>query len=118
MTDELYFALALLLTAGITYLIRMLPVVLFHKEIKSTFVRSFLYYVPYAVLTAMTVPAIFFSTAYLISACVGTAVAVVLAFRRHSLLTVAAFSCLAVFICELIILVMYNPSSFGGGGPH
>lgn len=106
MSKELYFSLALLLTAGITYLIRMLPVVLFHKEIKSTFVRSFLYYVPYAVLTAMTVPAIFFSTAYLVSACVGTAVAVTLALCKRGLLTVAAFSCLAVFICEVIITVV------------
>ena len=106
MSKELYFTLALFLTAGITYLIRMLPVVLFHREIKSTFVRSFLYYVPYAVLTAMTVPAIFFSTTYLVSACVGTAVAITLALLKRGLLTVAAFSCLAVLICELIILVV------------
>ena len=45
--------------AGVTYLVRMLPMVIFRKKIKSRFIRSFLYYIPYAVLAAMTFPAVF-----------------------------------------------------------
>ena len=53
----------ILVMAGVTYLIRMLPLVLFKKEITSPFVKSFLYYVPYACLAAMTFPAILTATA-------------------------------------------------------
>lgn len=61
--------------AGVTYLVRMLPLVLVRGKIKNRFVRSFLYYVPYSVLTAMTLPGILFSTGSIISAAVGTLVA-------------------------------------------
>ncbi len=74
-------------------------------QIKNRFIRSFLYYVPYAVLGAMTFPAIFYSTDYLASAIVGTVVACILAYFGKSLLTVSVFSCVAVFITELIILL-------------
>ena len=67
------------------------------------FVISFLYYVPYAVLATMTVPAIFFSTGNAVSATVGFVVALVFAYLEKSLVTVAAFSCLSVLLCELII---------------
>lgn len=53
----------LLVMAGVTYLIRMLPLTVFRREIRSPFLRSFLYYVPYAVLGAMTRPDIFYATA-------------------------------------------------------
>ena len=66
--------------AGVTYLIRMLPFAFFQKKIKSVFVKSFLYYVPYAVLSAMTIPAIFYSTGNMITAVVGTVAAFVLAY--------------------------------------
>ena len=52
------FFLYLLVMAGVTYLIRMLPLVLCRKKIENRFIRSFLYYIPYAVLSAMTIPAI------------------------------------------------------------
>lgn len=82
-------ALYLAVMAGVTYLIRMIPFTLFRKEIQSTFIRSFLAYVPYAVLGAMTFPSIFYATSGLPSAIAGTAVALVLAFFKRSLLTVA-----------------------------
>ena len=89
--------------AGITYLIRMLPLVLFKKKITNRFVLSFLYYVPYAVLSAMTIPAIFFATDHIASAAIGFAVAFLLAFKNKSLLTVAASACGAVLAAELVI---------------
>lgn len=103
MNEILKFFLYLAVMAGVTYLVRMLPLVFFRKKIKSRFVRSFLYYVPYAVLSVMTVPAIFYSTGSLWSAAAGCAVAVILAFFGRSLITVAAGSAVTVLIAELII---------------
>ncbi len=97
------FFVYLLVIAGVTYLVRMLPMVLVKKKITNTFIRSFLYYVPYAVLGVMTVPAIFYSTSYFVSAIVGFVVACVLAYFEKSLLTVAASACGAVLVCELVI---------------
>lgn len=86
-----------------TYLIRMLPLAFFTKQIKNTYIRSFLYYVPYACLTVMTVPAIFSATASVISAAVGLAVAVVLGLLGRSLPVVALCACIAVFVVERFI---------------
>ena len=86
-----------------TYLIRMLPLTVFRKPIKSRFVKSFLYYVPYACLTAMTFPAILYDTTYIISGAAALLIAVLLAFRGKSLLTVSLASCAAVFVCERIL---------------
>ena len=97
------FSVYLLVTAGVTYLIRMLPLVLVKKKITNRFLLSFLYYIPYAVLSVMTIPAIFYATPSVVSACVGFAVALVLAYRGKSLITVAAFSCGAVFTIEFIM---------------
>ena len=93
----------LLVMAGVTYLVRMLPLVLVKKRIENRFLLSFLHYIPYAVLSVMTVPACFFATAHIASALAGFAVAVVLAYRERSLLTVAAGACGGVFLCELIL---------------
>ena len=62
MSKELYFVLALLATAGVTYLIRFLPLFLVRKRITSRFIRSFLYYVPYVVLSVLAFPAILYCT--------------------------------------------------------
>ena len=97
------FFVYLLVMAGTTYLIRMLPLVLVKRKIENRFILSFLYYMPYAVLAVMTVPAIFYSTSYLVSACVGLAVALVLSYFNKSLTTVALLSCAGVLIVELII---------------
>jgi len=94
------YILAMALT---TYLIRMLPLTVFRKPIKSRFVKSFLHYVPYACLTAMTFPAIIYDTTYILSGIAALAVAVILAYRGKTLLTVSLASCGAVFICERIM---------------
>lgn len=94
------YTLAMALT---TYLIRMLPLTVFRKPIKSKFIKSFLHYVPYACLTAMTFPAILYDTTYIFSGIAALLVAVVLAFRGKSLLTVSLASCAAVFVCERIL---------------
>ena len=91
--------------AAVTYLIRMLPFVVFRKPIQNRFVRSFLYYVPYAVLGAMTFPAILYSTSNLISAAVGLAVSVILAWLGRGLLTVAVSACIAVYLTEWIMVL-------------
>ena len=86
-----------------TYLVRMLPLAVFRKPIKSRFLRSFLRYVPYACLAAMTFPAILSATASVISAVVGFIVALIAAYKEKSLLTVALLACGAVFIVERIM---------------
>ena len=83
-----------------TYLIRMLPLTIFRKPIKSRFLRSFLHYVPYACLTAMTFPAILSSTATILSGAAALVVAVVLAYRGKSLLTVSLAASAAVMLTE------------------
>ncbi len=93
----------LLVMAGVTYLIRMLPFTLFRKEIKSRFIRSFLAYIPYAVLGAMTFPSIFYATSSLASAIAGTVVALALAFFRRSLLIVALGASGTALVVELIL---------------
>jgi branched-subunit amino acid transport protein len=94
----------ILVMAVVTYLIRMLPLVIWKKEITSPFVKSFLYYVPYACLAAMTFPAILSGTANIISGAIGFAVALILAYREKSLLTVALFACAAVFLVERVMV--------------
>ena len=89
--------------AGVTYLVRMIPFVLFRKKIQSTFVQSFLYYIPYSVLGAMTFPAIFYSTGNSITALAGCVTALVLAWFEKSLLTVAIFASAAVFAADCVI---------------
>ena len=94
----------ILVMAGVTYLIRMLPLVLFMKEITSPFIKSFLYYVPYACLAAMTFPAILTATsAGIISGAAALIVALIVAYKEKSLLTVAVCACAAVFIAERIM---------------
>ncbi|MBQ7034988.1 MAG: AzlD domain-containing protein [Clostridia bacterium] len=95
--------LYILVMAGVTYLIRMLPMVIFKKKITNRFIRSFLYYIPYAVLAAMTFPAILDATATPISAVVGLAIALVAAYLEWGLLPVALLACGGVFITELIL---------------
>ena len=98
---NLYLCIAAM--AVTTYLIRLLPMTLFRKPIKSRFVRSFLHYVPYACLTAMTFPAILSSTESLMSGFAALIAAVVLAFLGKSLITVALGSTCAVLIVEFLL---------------
>lgn len=89
--------------AGVTYLIRMLPLTLIQKKITNVYLRSFLYYIPYACLTAMTFPAILYATESIVSAMAGFFAAVLLALKKKSLVTVALFSCTAVFVAERLL---------------
>ncbi|MCR4589628.1 MAG: AzlD domain-containing protein [Lachnospiraceae bacterium] len=104
MADRVY--IYILVMAAVTFLIRSLPLTLIRKEIKSPFIKSFLYYVPYVTLSAMTVPAIFSATAGYYSAAAGFITALVLAFMRKSLLVVAAGGCIAVFIVEKLQVLL------------
>lgn len=89
-------------SALVTYLVRMVPMVLFRKKINNRFLLSFFHYLPYAVLTAMTIPAIFYATGSAATAAAGFAAAAVLAFFDRGLFEVAACSCAAVFAAELL----------------
>lgn len=93
----------LIVMAGVTYLVRMLPLVLVRKKFENRFVLSFLYYVPYSVLGVMTVPAVFYSTGSIFTASVGFVSALIMAYFEKSLITVAGTACGAVLICELIM---------------
>lgn len=100
-------AVYIIVMAVVTYIIRMMPFVFFRKKISSKFVRSFLKYIPYAVLSAMTIPAIFYSTGgqteNIICAGAGTVTALVLAFFDLPLIVVALSASLAVFLTGLIV---------------
>ncbi len=89
--------------ALVTYLIRVIPFALFRKKIKSRLLQSFLYYVPYAVLSAMTIPAIFYSTGNMTTALVGTAVALALAYFDLPLIVVALAASASAFLCGLFV---------------
>ncbi len=89
--------------AVVTYLIRMIPFTVFRKKIKSVFFRSFLYYIPYAVLSAMTIPAIFYCTGDIVTSVIGTAVAVILAYLNLPLIVVALSAAGSAFLADFII---------------
>jgi branched-subunit amino acid transport protein len=89
--------LAILFMALVTYLPRVMPLVIFRKEIKSKYIKSFLQYVPFAVLGALTFPDIFYSTGALATAVCGTIVALILAYRERSLVIVALGAIITVY---------------------
>ncbi len=93
----------ILVMALVTYAIRVLPLTLIRKEIKSKFIRSFLYYVPYVTLSVMTFPAILTATSSVLSAAFGFIVAIGIAIKGGSLIKVSALSCVAVFVIELVL---------------
>ncbi len=95
--------LYILTMALTTYLIRMVPLTLFRRPIRSRFLKSFLYYVPYACLTAMTFPAILGSTASIVSGAAALLAAIVLALGGRSLLVVSLGSAGAVLVTEFIM---------------
>lgn len=91
----------MIIMATVTYLIRMLPLACFQKKIKNTFIQSFLYYVPYAVLGAMTFPAVFTSTSAVIPSIGAALVACMLAYQEKSLLIVASSACVCAYLINL-----------------
>ena len=100
MTVELL--LYIVAMAVTTYLIRMLPFTLFRKKIKNTFLKSFFHYIPYAVLGAMTIPWIFYSTGSFVGALAGTVCAFILAYFERSLIVVALSSCAVAYLAQLL----------------
>ena len=104
--DFTTFLIYIAVMAGVTYLLRLLPMLFLRKQITNVFIRSVLYYVPYAVLSVMTIPAILFATPHIISSATALVVAVFFAYRGKSLLIVATGSSVTVFICELIFKLL------------
>ena len=96
----------LLLMAGSTYLIRAVPFALVQRKITNRFLRSFLYYIPYAVLTAMTFPAALFAAGNVVAAAIGFAVAVLFALKGKSLTTVAVAACTTVFLTDWLMTLL------------
>ena len=101
--NKLMMVAMVLVMAAITYIIRVVPIAFFRKKIKSPYLNSMIFYLPYAVLSAMTFPAILYSTGNIYTALVGTVVALIASFTKRSLIVVASLSCVAVFISALII---------------
>ena len=99
--NEIIFYIAVM--AGVTYLVRALPLVLIRGQITNRFVRSFLYYVPFVTLSVMIFPAVLGSTAHVESAAAGAAAASFLALYKGSLIQVSLLACAAVFLVERIL---------------
>ena len=97
------FIIYLAVMAGVTYLVRMIPMVLIKEKIKNKYILSFLHYIPYTVLAVMSIPACFYATDSPITAIVGFIVAIIAAFFERSLIQVAVLSCLGVFIAEIVM---------------
>lgn len=95
-------AIYIAVMALVTYIIRMLPLTLFRRKIKSQFFKSLLYYIPYAVLSAMTIPAIFYSTGSIATAACGTVAAVILAYFDLPLIVVALSAAATAFFTGFI----------------
>ena len=104
--DFMSFVPYLIVMAGVTYLIRVIPFVLINKKIENRFINSFLYYIPYTVLSAMTFPAILYATGIMISAAAGLLTAIFIAYKGKGLLVVAIGACLAVFIVEVLMMLL------------
>ena len=96
--------LYILITVGVTYLIRVIPMTLLRREIKSQFLKSFLYYVPYVTLAVMTFPAIVYSTQNIWSGIAALGVGIAVAWFTSNLFWVAGSACVVVFILELILI--------------
>lgn len=101
MEHNVYLYIAVV--ALVTYLIRVLPLTLIRREIKNPFLRSFLYYVPYVTLAAMTFPAILHTTDSLWSGLAALVAGVLVAWFSGNLFLVAASGCVVVFLVELLL---------------
>ena len=106
MKITLTICLYILVMAGVTYVIRMLPLAFFRRKIQSRFFRSLLYYLPYAVLSAMVIPSVFSSTGSVITAAAGLLVAVILAWLERSLIVVALGASAAAYLTGLVISLL------------
>jgi branched-subunit amino acid transport protein len=102
--DNKVFIPLLIVMALTTYLVRMIPFVLFRKKLEKPAVKAFFDYIPYTVLSAMTFPAILYATGSYISALIGFAVSLVLGFFEKSLLTVAIGACVASLVSGVVLM--------------
>lgn len=93
----------LLVMAGMTFLIRVLPLTAIRRPIRSRTLRSFLYYVPYVTLAVMTFPAILHATQSTLSAALALAAGIVLAWCGAGLFPVSVLCCMVVFAAELFL---------------
>lgn len=100
------FVCLLIAMALTTYLVRMIPFAFFRSQIRSKFMRDFLYYIPYCVLGAMTVPYIFYAGGSIAASLCGFLAAFVMAYLRFSLLSVAAVACVMAYVAELLIKIL------------
>lgn len=104
--DNKQFLIYLVIMAGVTYLTRALPFALISKKIENRFIKSFLHYIPYTVLTVMTVPGVLFATGSVLSAAVGAVVAIVVAIKSKNLMITAVAACACVFIVETAVTLI------------
>ena len=98
-----YQIIAVLVMALFTYLPRFLPLTFFRKKIESKFINSALYYLPYAVLGALTFPGVFSSTPHLIESCAGIIIAIYFSYKGKGLVFVAIAAILASYVVQFII---------------
>lgn len=99
-----YLTGVVLVTALTTYLVRMLPIVFFKRELSSKWIKAFMHYIPFAVLGAMTFPEILYSTRSMLSAATGLFVAIILAYFNRGLLVTALGAAVAVYVAELLLI--------------
>ena len=96
----------ILISALVTFLVRVLPLTLIRKPIKNVFIRSFLYYVPYVTLAVMTFPAIIYASNYIIAGVAALIVGIILAWKGRSLFQVAISCCLMVVLVEGVMTII------------
>ena len=96
----------LIVMALTTYAVRTIPFIVFTKKVDNKFIKSFLYYIPYAVLGTMTFPVIIYSTGDIRSGIIATIVAFFLAYRGKSMVFVAVAACVVAYVCNLILTMI------------
>lgn len=99
-----YIMICVVIMAICTYLPRMLPLTFFRKKIQSTFVLSLLYYVPYAVISALTFPSIFYATGHIMSAFVACLVAIYFAYQGKGLIFVAMMAIISAYVVNVFLI--------------
>lgn len=104
MNNTLQFIIYLAVMATITYLLRLLPMLFMRRSVKNRFIRSVLYYVPYCVLAAMSLPAMLYVAPNMITGIVATATAITTALFTKNLIAVASLSAISILIMELLII--------------
>ena len=97
------FFISAMVMMAVAYAVRAVPFTLFRRKVRNRFMRSFLYYIPYAVLTAMTVPAAWYATSsFAVSSC-GLGIAAILAYRGRGLVVVSLAACAGAFAMMLLL---------------